>query len=80
MLLASISEREKEILRCITRRGGLSIPELSSLLNVSTTTIRKDLKRMATEGIITLHRGRIMHAFHPNILAKQDSMVGERTG
>jgi DeoR family galactitol utilization operon repressor len=74
----NLSKRHREILELLTIDTGIKIPELSERFGVSSTTIRSDLKSLARKGLITLSRGSVLPAFHPNITNKQKSMVNEK--
>ena len=47
-----IACRRKRILEEISRKGYLSISDLSTILNVSVSTIKRDLSVMSSEGVI----------------------------
>lgn len=47
------AKRQRELLRLIHEHGQMRVTELSSRLNVSGYTIRRDLDRMARRGLIT---------------------------
>lgn len=49
--------RHQEILRLLSERGTLSIPELAGLFEVSDMTIRRDLNQLAAEGMLVRTRG-----------------------
>jgi DeoR family galactitol utilization operon repressor len=74
----NLSEREKEILSLITTEPSLSVSGLSQRLGVSTVTIRADLSRLESQGLIIRTRGGAHPAFHPEILRRQKSRVEEK--
>ena len=50
-------ERYNNIMRLLTDKGRISSAELSSALNISRETIRRDLNRLAQEGRLVKTRG-----------------------
>ena len=74
----NLSEREKEILDLITTDPALSVSKLSQRLGVSTVTIRADLGRLESQGLIIRTRGGALPAFHPEILRRQKSRMEEK--
>src|SRR3546814_14401554 len=51
------TEREKRILSLLSDRGFISFPELERGIDASPATIRRDLDRMAEEGLLLRVRG-----------------------
>ena len=51
-------ERRKAILEILDHRGSVAVEELSKTLFTGEATVRRDLDRMAKEGIITRTRRR----------------------
>ena len=51
------SDREKQILDLIKKKGSVSIQDLSDTLSVSTMTIHRDLNRMEEKGLIRKRHG-----------------------
>ena len=51
---------------------------MSSLLGVSTVTIRNDLKSLADRGLIIRTHGGASPAFHPGVLERQKMMMDEK--
>ena len=49
--------RQKAIIEELEKNGSVDTVELSEKFNVSTMTIRRDLKALADEGILTLAHG-----------------------
>ena len=49
--------RRKEILECLKTNGSVNILELATLYNVSSMTIRRDLKFFSDQGRVTLIHG-----------------------
>jgi DeoR family galactitol utilization operon repressor len=74
----NLSEREKEILDLIATEPSLSVSRLSERLGVSTVTIRADLGRLESRGLIIRTRGSAQPAFHPEILRRQKSQMEEK--
>lgn len=50
-------ERLQDLERLVNDKGFVRVARLSQLLNVTTTTIRADLKRLEISGIVELHHG-----------------------
>jgi DeoR family galactitol utilization operon repressor len=76
---AAVSSAEKEILRILSEGGISPVTEISAALDVSSVTVRSDLKSLATKGLIVRTRGGAFPAFHPAILERQKHMVDEKT-
>ena len=51
------AEREKLILECLGQRGFISFQDLEKRMEASPATIRRDLERLVTAGLITRVRG-----------------------
>jgi DeoR family ulaG and ulaABCDEF operon transcriptional repressor len=51
------AEREKLILECLGQRGFISFQDLEKRVDASPATIRRDLERLVTAGLITRVRG-----------------------
>ncbi|ENA0611402.1 DeoR/GlpR transcriptional regulator [Enterobacter bugandensis] len=49
--------RHDHLLRLIADRGYMNIDELAQLLDVSTQTIRRDIRKLSQQGLITRHHG-----------------------
>ncbi len=60
-------ERRKEILAILEKRNSASVEELSRILYVGTATIRRDLDRMAKEGIINRTHGGAVRLVSDNV-------------
>ncbi len=75
MVIAHMSEREKEIIRLLAGDPGISVARLSELLNVSVVTIRSDLTDLEQKGIVLRTRGGATPAYHPNVLERQSLNV-----
>ncbi|MGL5688860.1 MAG: DeoR family transcriptional regulator, partial [Weissella cibaria] len=57
-MIMMISERQDKILALIQKRGRISIRELQELLLVSVSTMRRDLDKLADEGLVKrIHGG-----------------------
>jgi DeoR/GlpR family transcriptional regulator of sugar metabolism len=74
----NLPKRQRGILELLALDTTIKIPELSKRFGVSSTTIRNDLNSLVGKGLITLSRGSVLPAFHPNITSKQKSMVNEK--
>ncbi len=75
MVIAQMSEREKEIVRLLAGDPGISATRLSEMLNVSVVTIRSDLADLEQKGILVRTRGGAAPAYHPNVLVRQSLHV-----
>ncbi|MBB1199351.1 DeoR/GlpR transcriptional regulator [Enterobacteriaceae bacterium 89] len=49
--------RHDQLLALITERGYMNIDELAQLLDVSTQTVRRDIRKLSEQGLITRHHG-----------------------
>ncbi|MDU5691377.1 MAG: DeoR/GlpR family DNA-binding transcription regulator [Citrobacter freundii] len=49
--------RHDQLLMLISERGYMNIDELASLLDVSTQTVRRDIRKLSEQGLITRHHG-----------------------
>lgn len=49
--------RHDQLLQLIAERGYMNIDELAVLLEVSTQTIRRDIRKLSEQGLITRHHG-----------------------
>lgn len=49
--------RHDQLLVLISERGYMNIDELASLLDVSTQTVRRDIRKLSEQGLITRHHG-----------------------
>ncbi len=73
-----LSDRERRILDILADDAGVSVSGLGEQLDVSSVTIRSDLKSLAEKGFIVRTKGGAFPAFHPGILERQKSMVEEK--
>lgn len=49
--------RHDQLLALIGERGYMNIDELAGLLDVSTQTVRRDIRKLSDQGLITRHHG-----------------------
>ena len=75
MVIAQLSEREKEIIKALANDPGTSVARMSELLGVSVVTIRSDLNDLEQKGILLRTRGGAVPAYHPNVLERQSLNV-----
>jgi len=75
MVIAQLSEREKEIVKLLAGEPGLSVARLSEMLSVSVVTIRSDLNDLEQKGILVRTRGGAAPAYHPDVLERQSLNV-----
>lgn len=59
MILTDVTgnPRHDRLLRLIAERGYMNIDELALLLDVSTQTVRRDIRKLSDQGLITRHHG-----------------------
>jgi DeoR family galactitol utilization operon repressor len=73
--VVGLSTREEQIVELLKEGGEISVTALSEKLDVSSVTIRSDLKSLSAKGIIVRTRGAAMSAYHPLLAEKQSSNV-----
>lgn len=76
-------ERRKRILQLVEENGSAAVAELSSLMDVSTMTIRRDIAYLASQGLVVkTHGGAVSPwestAFEPRYEVKAGVNVGEK--
>ncbi|WP_413530486.1 DeoR/GlpR family DNA-binding transcription regulator [Rahnella inusitata] len=49
--------RHDQLLQLIAARGYMNIEELAELLEVSTQTVRRDIRKLSEQGLVTRHHG-----------------------
>lgn len=49
--------RHDQLIQLIANRGYMNIDELAQLLDVSTQTVRRDIRKLSEQGLITRHHG-----------------------
>lgn len=49
--------RHDQLLSLVGERGYMNIDELAGLLDVSTQTVRRDIRKLSEQGLITRHHG-----------------------
>ncbi len=76
--MSTSEARKKEILRLVADGASLSPRDLSRRLGVSAVTIRKDLKKLAGQGLMVVGRGGARPAFHASIRDRQALMSIEK--
>lgn len=54
--------RHDQLLMLIAERGYMNIDELANLLDVSTQTVRRDIRKLSEQGLITRHHGGVGRA------------------
>lgn len=73
------SERENKILAILAEDAGISVAQISERLNVSSVTIRNDLRSLAGKGFVVRSKGGAFPAFHESVLDRQRQRVKEKT-
>jgi DeoR family transcriptional regulator, galactitol utilization operon repressor len=71
--LDNLKDREKTIVRLLAEEPLLSVNDLSERLGVSVVTARSDMDSLADKGYLVRVRGGALPAFHPDIVARQQS-------
>lgn len=70
--------RRAEVMRVVTERGSVSVPELADLFRVSTDTIRRDLDTLANSGAIQrAHGGAVRVSETDRITPVSDRITAE---
>ncbi len=75
------NQRQDKLINLINERGYVSIEQLSMLLEISTQTVRRDIKKLSQEGYVTRHHGgagRISSVFNTNFSQREVSRVAEK--
>lgn len=49
--------RHDQLIQLIAKRGYMNIDELAQLLEVSTQTVRRDIRKLSEQGLISRHHG-----------------------
>ncbi len=73
--------RYDKLLSLINTRGYMRIDELADILKVSTQTIRRDIKKLSDDGILSRHHGGAGQAssvINQSLEAREISMVAEK--
>jgi len=73
--------RHDRLLELIAERGYMNIDELAQLLEVSTQTIRRDIRKLSEQGLITRHHGgagRASSVFNVAFEQREVSMTHEK--
>ncbi len=76
--MSPLTSREREILQILSADTSKTVTEISEILEVSTVTIRSNMKALAEKGLIVRTHGGAVPAFHPAILERQKKMVAEK--
>ena len=75
-------ERRRNVLQALERKKTIYLSELAEDLSVSTMTIRRDIRRLADQGIVTLiHGGAVLNegaAFLPSVNVREQRMKQEK--
>jgi DeoR family fructose operon transcriptional repressor len=76
----SYSSRKEKILQLLSRKGEISIPDVLQQLDVSAVTARRDLDKLAMEGLLTrTHGGAIVREQSPlSSFVEKNSLYQER--
>ena len=73
-----LTDRERRILDLLATSNGVPVARMSEILDVSSVTVRSDLKALERKGYILRLRGGASPAFHPAILTRQREMADEK--
>lgn len=71
-------DREKTIVRLLADDPLLTVNDLGERLGVSVVTARSDLDALAEKGYLVRIRGGALPAFHPEVIARQQSHIEEK--
>lgn len=71
----NLKDREKTIVRLLADDPLLSVNEISEELGVSVVTARSDMDALAEKGYLVRVRGGALPAFHPDIVARQQTRL-----
>ncbi len=74
----NLRDREKTIVRLLAEEPLLTVAELSERLGVSVVTTRSDMDTLAEKGYLVRIRGGALPAFHPDIIARQQTRIEEK--
>ena len=73
--------RHDQLIGLIAERGYMNIDELAQLLDVSTQTVRRDIRKLSEQGLITRHHGgagRASSVVNTAFEQREISMTGEK--
>ena len=80
--IKSISERQQKIYELLRKHKNLSIDKLSSILEISKMTVRRDLDRLIKKGIVQRVHGRVIisrtNEYEPPHMIRSLEMVQEK--
>ncbi|MCP4453005.1 MAG: DeoR/GlpR transcriptional regulator [Planctomycetes bacterium] len=76
---ANPAERESKILAILADDTGISVAQISERLDVSSVTIRNDLRSLAGKGFVVRAKGCVFPSLHKSILDRQKQRVKEKT-
>jgi len=80
--IKSISERHQKIYELLRKHKNLSIDKLSSILEISKMTVRRDLDRLTKKGIMQRVHGRAIisrtNEYEPPHMVRSLEMVQEK--
>ncbi|MFP4153342.1 MAG: DeoR/GlpR family DNA-binding transcription regulator [Alkalispirochaeta sp.] len=74
----NLKDRERTIVQLLADNPLLSVNDLSERLGVSVVTARSDMDSLAEKGYLVRIRGGALPAFHPDIIARQQSHIDEK--
>ncbi|MFP4211872.1 MAG: DeoR/GlpR family DNA-binding transcription regulator [Alkalispirochaeta sp.] len=74
----NLKDRERTIVQLLADNPLLSVNDLSERLGVSVVTARSDMDSLAEKGYLVRVRGGALPAFHPDIIARQQSHIDEK--
>jgi DeoR family galactitol utilization operon repressor len=76
--LDNLKDRERTIVQLLAEEPLLTVNDLSERLGVSVVTARSDMDALAEKGYLVRIRGGALPAFHPDIIARQQSRIDEK--
>ncbi len=51
------NKRQSQLINLVNQKGFISIEQLAQILNVSTQTVRRDIKKLSQDGYVSRHHG-----------------------
>lgn len=77
--MLKLRDRKQRILAALAEEPELAVGELSRRFGVSEVTIRSDLKRLDTEGLVLRQRGGGLPTLHVNVSDRQRAHTDEKS-
>lgn len=74
----SATERQEKIIEIISKAGSMSVEELTSILDVSNMTIRRDLTALENDGVLKRTHGKAVMCQETDYVCKAGTEVSEK--